>query len=188
MAKLSEGGEAMRIIMGREMEGRLEAKSTTWGSLPGLKAPPARAVGALTDCADVRRTLVGRGALRKGRVPAHWPSGFSTRLPSTSGRRRKSKHGCVSHIDSLHRPFQPRSGAKVNIRYGGCPIGLGRTNQPEFCLSPHQSRLFLVHYTHTINRGRMREGSKSRAHPHGENKYWHNLLITNCFNSLKILL
>ena len=28
----------------------------------------------------------------------------------------------------------------------------------------------------------------SRAHPHGENKYWHNLLITNCFNSLKILL
>ena len=131
---------------------------------------------------------MGRGALRKGRVPAHWPSGFSTRLPSTSGRRRKSKHGCVSHIDSLHRPFQPRSGAKVNIRYGGCPIGLGRTNQPEFCLSPHQSRLFLVHYTHTINRGRMREGSKSRAHPHGENKYWHNLLITNCFNSLKILL
>ena len=79
MAKLSEGGEAMRIIMGREMEGRLEAKSTTWGSLPGLKAPPARAVGALTDCADGRRRTVGRrGALRKGRVPAHCPSGFSS--------------------------------------------------------------------------------------------------------------
>ena len=40
MAKLSEGGEAMRIIMGREMEGRLEAKSTTWGGAsPASKLP-----------------------------------------------------------------------------------------------------------------------------------------------------
>ena len=77
-------------------------------------------------------------------------------LPSTSGPRRKSKHGCVSNIDPPHRPRSslPRCGTKVNIRYRGCSIRLGRANQPEFCLSPHQSRLLLVDSTHTINRGR----------------------------------
>ena len=95
-------------------------------------------------------------------------------LPSTSGPRRKSKHGCVSNIDPPHRPRSslPRCGTKVNIRYRGCSIRLGRANQPEFCLSPHQSRLLLVDSTHTINRGREDErvGQKgrSRAHPFGK--------------------
>ena len=172
----------MRIIMGREMEGRLEAKSTTRGSLPGLKAPPARAVGALTDCADGRRTVGGRGALRKGRVPAHCPSSFSSVHIGTTS---EVKAWCVSYIDPLHRSM---CGTKVNIRYRGCPIRLGRANQPEFCLSPHQSRLLLVDSAHTINRGREDErvGQKgrSRAHPFGKKtKYCTaNQPSTNCFS------
>ena len=107
MAKLSEGGRRCELLWaGRWRGGRSQQHG---GSLPASKLPPARTVGALTDCADGRRTLGGRGALRKGRVPAHWPSGFSSWLPSTSGRRRKSKHGCVSYIDPAHRPVEPSS-------------------------------------------------------------------------------
>ena len=112
-------------------------------------------------------------------------------LPSTSGQRRKSKHGCVSYIDPPHRPRSslPRCGMKVNIRYRGCSIRLGRANQPEFCLSPHQSRLLLVDSTHTINRGREDERL-------GQNLEAELILLarpntalpqpsTNCFSSLK---
>ena len=193
MAKLSEGGRRCELLWagGRWRGGRWRGGRSQQhgGSLPASKLPPARTVGALTDCADGRRTLGGRGALRKGRVPAHWPSGFSSWLPSTSGQRRKPKHGCVSYIDPLHRPVQPRFGTKVNIRYRGCPIRLGRANQPEFCLSPHQSRLLLADSTHTINRGREEERR-------GQNLEVELILLArpntalpqpskNCFSSLK---
>ena len=39
MAKLSEGGEAMRIIMGREMEGRLGEVNNMGGASPASKLP-----------------------------------------------------------------------------------------------------------------------------------------------------